>query len=132
MHPTCLPVFIWLKVAKAERPEFSLVLESMAEAICALPSEPSPSSSSSVAAVDTLRPPVLQPGVGADPFHPDVEAHCEETPVDSPLAAPESKETKTQNSRGAGHPPATKSWSWATPESHTLSGHPEVSRGKGE
>lgn len=119
-------------MAKADRPEFSLVLESMAEAICALPGETSPPSSSSVAGVDILRPPVLQPGVRADPCHPDVEAHCEETPVDSPLAAPESKETKIQNSRGAGHPPATKSWSWTTPESHTPSGHPEVSRGKGK
>lgn len=109
-----------------------MVLESMAEAICALPGESSPSFSSSVAGVDTLRPSVLQPGVRADTFHPDVEPHCEEAPVDSLLAAPESKETKTQNSRGAGHPPATKSWSWATPESRTPSGHPEVSRVKSE
>lgn len=119
------------KVAKAERPEFSLVLESMAEAICALPEEPSPSSSSPVAGVDPLRSPVLQPGVRADTVNPDVEAHCEETPVDSPLATSESKESKIQNSRGAGHPLATKSRSWTTPESHTPSGHPEVSRAKG-
>ena len=109
-----------------------MVLESMAEAICALPEEPSPSPSSSVAGVDPLRTPVLQPGVGADTVNPDVEAHCEETPVDSPLATSESKESKTQNSGGAGHPLATKSWSWTTPESHTPSGHPEVSRGKGK
>lgn len=115
------------KVAKAEHPEFSLVLESMAEAICALPGEPSPSS---VAGVDTLRSPVLQPGVREDMLHPDVEGEREETPVDSPLAAPESKETKTQNPRGTGHPPATKSWSWTTPESHTPSGRTEVSRGR--
>lgn len=115
------------KVAKAEHPEFSLVLESMAEAICALPGEPSPSS---MAGVDTLRSPALQPGVREDMFHPDVEAHREETPMDSPLAAPESKETKTQNPRGTGHPPATKSWSWTTPESHTPSGRTEVSRGR--
>ncbi|GAB1287154.1 Phosphatidate phosphatase LPIN3 [Apodemus speciosus] len=119
------------KVAKAERPEFSLVLESMTEAICALPEEPSPSSSSSVAGVDPLRSPLLQPGVRADTVNPDVEVHCEETPVDSPLATSESKESKTQNSRSTGHPLATKSWSWTTPESHTPSGHPEVSRGKG-
>lgn len=119
-------------MAKAERPEFSLVLESMAEAICALPEEPSPSSSSPVAGVDPLRSPVLQPGVRADTVNPDVEAHCEETPVDSPLATSESKESKIQNSRGAGHPLATKSRSWTTPESHTSSGHPEVSRAKGE
>lgn len=109
-----------------------MVLESMAEAICALPEEPTPSSSPSEAGVDNLRPPVLHPGVRDDTFHPDVEAHCEETAVDSPLDAPESKETKTQNSRGAGHLPTTKSWSWTTPESHTPSGHPEVSRGKGK
>lgn len=115
------------KVAKAEHPGFSLVLESMAEAICALPGEPSPSS---MAGVDTLRSPALQPGVREDMFHPDVEAHREETPMDSPLAAPESKETKTQNPRGTGHPPATKSWSWTTPESHTPSGRTEVSRGR--
>ncbi|XP_038961442.1 phosphatidate phosphatase LPIN3 isoform X1 [Rattus norvegicus] len=115
------------KVAKAEHPEFSLVLESMAEAICALPGEPSPSS---MAGVDTLRSPALQPGVREDMFHPDVEAYREETPMDSPLAAPESKETKTQNPRGTGHPPATKSWSWTTPESHTPSGRTEVSRGR--
>lgn len=115
------------KVAKAEHPEFSLVLESMAEAICALPGEPSPSS---VAGVDTLRSPALQPGVREDMLHPDVEGQREETPMDSPLAAPESKETKTQNPRGTGHPPATKSWSWTTPESHTPSGRTEVSRGR--
>ncbi|XP_050999676.1 phosphatidate phosphatase LPIN3 isoform X1 [Acomys russatus] len=124
------------KVAKAERPESSMVLESVAEAICALPGEPSPSSSSSsssVAGVDTLRLPVLQPGARDDTFHPDAEAHSEGTLADSPLAAAatESKETKTQNPKGAGHPPATKSWSWATLESHVSSGRPEASRGKG-
>ncbi|XP_037061311.1 phosphatidate phosphatase LPIN3 isoform X2 [Peromyscus leucopus] len=121
------------KVAKAERLELSVVLDSMAEAIPALPGplEPGISSSSSVAGMDPLRLPLLQPAAGADTVHPDVETHCEGTLADSPLAAPESKETKTQNSRGAVHPPATKSWSWATLESHIPSGHPEVSKGKG-
>ncbi|XP_040588756.1 phosphatidate phosphatase LPIN3 isoform X2 [Mesocricetus auratus] len=121
------------KVAKAELLELSKVLDSMAEAISALPEEPEPStsSSSSVTGVDTLRPPVLPPRASTETAHPDAETHCEETLVDSPLAAPESKETKTQNSRGAGHPPATKSLSWTTLESHIPSGHPEGSKGKG-
>ncbi|XP_076427344.1 phosphatidate phosphatase LPIN3 isoform X3 [Peromyscus maniculatus bairdii] len=121
------------KVAKAERLELSMVLDSMAEAIYALPRplEPGISSPSSVAGMDPLRLPLQQPAAGADTVHPDVETHCEGTLADSPLAAPESKETKTQNSRGAVHPPATKSWSWATLESHIPSGHPEVSKGKG-
>uniref|UniRef100_A0A8C8U7T4 phosphatidate phosphatase n=1 Tax=Peromyscus maniculatus bairdii TaxID=230844 RepID=A0A8C8U7T4_PERMB len=121
------------KVAKAERLDLSVVLDSMAEAISALPGplEPGISSSSSMAGTDPLRLPLQQPAAGADTVHPDVETHCEGTLADSPLAAPESKETKTQNSRGAVHPPATKSWSWATLESHIPSGHPEVSKGKG-
>ncbi|XP_075819029.1 phosphatidate phosphatase LPIN3 isoform X1 [Microtus pennsylvanicus] len=119
------------KVAKTERHELSMVLDSMVEAISALPGEPDPSPSSSAAGVDISRPPMLQPVAREDTVLPDVETHCEETLVDSPLAARETKETKTQNSRGAGHPPATKSWSWATLESHIPSGHPDVSKGKG-
>nr|XP_048296895.1 phosphatidate phosphatase LPIN3 isoform X2 [Myodes glareolus] len=119
------------KVAKAERHELAMVLDSMAEAISALPGEPEPSPSSSEAGVDISRLPMLQPAAREDTVLPDVETHYEETLVGSPLAARETKETKTQNSRGAGHPPATKSWSWATLESHIPSGHPEVSKGKG-
>lgn len=119
------------KVAKTERHELSMVLDSMVEAISALPGEPDPSPSSSAAGVDISRLPTLQPVAREDTVLPDVETHCEETLVGSPLAARETKETKTQNSRGAGHPPATKSWSWATLESHIPSGHPEVSKGKG-
>ncbi|XP_026642997.1 phosphatidate phosphatase LPIN3 [Microtus ochrogaster] len=122
------------KVAKTERHELSMVLDSMVEAISALPGEPDPSPSSSAAGVDISRLPTLQPVAREDTVLPDVETlvpDCEETLVGSPLAARETKETKTQNSRGAGHPPATKSWSWATLESHIPSGHPEVSKGKG-
>ncbi|XP_057636800.1 phosphatidate phosphatase LPIN3 [Chionomys nivalis] len=119
------------KVAKAERHELSVVLDSMVEAISALPGEPEPSPSSSAAGVDISRLPMLQPVAREDTVLPDVDTHCEETLVGSPLAARETKETKTQNSRCAGHPPATKSWSWATLESHVPSGHPEVSKGKG-
>ncbi|CAO2577910.1 Phosphatidate phosphatase LPIN3 [Lemmus lemmus] len=119
------------KVAKAERHELSMALDSMMEAVSALPGEPEPSPSSSAAGVDISRPPMLQPAAREDTMLPDVETHCEETLVGSPLAARETKETKTQNSRSAGHPPATKSWSWATLESHIPSGHPEVSKGKG-
>ncbi|XP_055458350.1 phosphatidate phosphatase LPIN3 isoform X1 [Psammomys obesus] len=114
------------KVAKAERPEFSVDLKSVAEAICALSGEPSPPASSSVAGVDTLRLPVLQPGASTDE-----EVHCEGTLVESSLTAPESKETKSQNSKGASHPPATKSWNWTSPESHISSGRPGASREKG-
>ncbi|KAL1787099.1 phosphatidate phosphatase LPIN3 isoform X1 [Sigmodon hispidus] len=112
------------KVAKAERLELSTALESVAEAICALPEEPEPSasSSSSVAGVGTSTLPILQHVPRADIVHPD---------VDSPLATSESKETKTQNSRGPGHPPATKSRSWASLEHYIPSGHSEVSKGKG-
>lgn len=109
-----------------------MVLDSMAEAISALPGEPEPSPSSSEAGVDISRLPMLQPTAREDTVLPDVETHCEETLAGSPLAARETKETMTRNSRGAGHPPATKSWSWATLESHVPSGHPEVSKGKGE
>ncbi|XP_041526655.1 phosphatidate phosphatase LPIN3 isoform X2 [Microtus oregoni] len=119
------------KVAKAERHELSMVLDSMVEAISALPGEPDPSPSSSAAGVDMSRLPTLQPVAREDTALPGVETRCEETLVGSPLAARETKETKTQNSRGAGHPPATKSWSWATLESHIPSGHPDVSKGKG-
>lgn len=119
------------KVAKTERRELSVVLDSMVEAISALPGEPEPSPFSSAAGVDISRLPTLQPVAREDTVLPDVETHCEETLVDSPLAARETTETKTQHSRGAGHPPATKSWSWATLESHIPSGHPEVSKGKG-
>ncbi|KAM7326954.1 hypothetical protein ACRRTK_013321 [Alexandromys fortis] len=119
------------KVAKTERHELSVVLGSVVEAISALPGEPEPSPSSSAAGVDISRLPTLQPVAREDTVLPDVETHCEETLVGSPLAAQETKETKTQHSRGAGHPPATKSWSWATLESHIPSGHPEVSKGKG-
>ncbi|XP_050007164.1 phosphatidate phosphatase LPIN3 isoform X2 [Alexandromys fortis] len=119
------------KVAKTERHELSVVLGSVVEAISALPEEPEPSPSSSAAGVDISRLPTLQPVAREDTVLPDVETHCEETLVGSPLAAQETKETKTQHSRGAGHPPATKSWSWATLESHIPSGHPEVSKGKG-
>lgn len=121
-----------MKVAKAERPEFSMDLESMAEAICALSGEPSPPPSSSVAGVDTLRLPVLQPGARDNTFHPEEEEHCERTLVESSVAAPESKETKSQNSRVGGHPPATKSWSWTSLESHVSSGRPGASREKGK
>lgn len=119
------------KVAKTERHELSMVLDSLVEAISALPGEPEPSPSSSVAGVDISRLPMLQPVAREDTVLPDVETHCEETLVGSPLAAQETKETKTQNSSAAGHPPATKSWSWATLESHIPSGHPEVSKGEG-
>lgn len=119
-------------MTKTERHELSVVLDSMVEAISALPGEPEPSPSSSAAGVDISRLPTLQPVAREDTVLPDVEIHCEETLVGSPLAAQETKETKTQHSKGAGHPPATKSWSWATLESHIPSGHPEVSKGKGE
>ncbi|XP_038186821.1 phosphatidate phosphatase LPIN3 isoform X2 [Arvicola amphibius] len=119
------------KVAKTERHEMSVALDSLVEAISALPGEPEPSPSSSEAGVDISRVPMPKPVAREDTVLPDMETHCEETLVGSPLAARETKETKTRNSRGAGHPPATKSWSWATLESHIPSGHPEVSKGKG-
>uniref|UniRef100_A0A8C6QIC1 phosphatidate phosphatase n=1 Tax=Nannospalax galili TaxID=1026970 RepID=A0A8C6QIC1_NANGA len=115
------------KVAKAEHPEFSMVSESVAVVSSPLP-EGSSTPSSSVTGMDHLESPILEPGASGDLLHPEMEACCEGTLVGPTLAALESRETKTQSSRGAGHPPATKSWSWATLESHIP---PEFSRGKG-
>uniref|UniRef100_A0A8C5K5D5 phosphatidate phosphatase n=1 Tax=Jaculus jaculus TaxID=51337 RepID=A0A8C5K5D5_JACJA len=117
------------KVAKAEWPESSVVPEGGTKASSPLLEGPG-TSSISVAGLDPSGPPILPSGANAD-LHHDVESHCRETLVALSLPAPESKGTKAQESRGAGHPPATKSWSWATLESSTPSGWPEVSRGKG-
>uniref|UniRef100_F1SDV3 phosphatidate phosphatase n=1 Tax=Sus scrofa TaxID=9823 RepID=F1SDV3_PIG len=87
------------KVGKAEWPASSMV--------------PDGSSRTASPPQGVLRPPILQTGAGTGLPQPDMGAP---TLVDPPLPTPEGEETKIQSSRDTGHPPASKSWSWAALE----------------
>uniref|UniRef100_A0A8C9QBL6 phosphatidate phosphatase n=1 Tax=Spermophilus dauricus TaxID=99837 RepID=A0A8C9QBL6_SPEDA len=115
------------KVAKAERPESTVVPPGGAGTISALQKVPS-TSCSSVAAVDPSGSPILQTGAGAGLL---VESQWTETLLAPPLPTPESEETKTQSSGDAGLSPDSKSWSWATLEGPVPARQPEASVGKG-
>ncbi|KAM8774035.1 phosphatidate phosphatase LPIN3 isoform 2-T2 [Rhynchonycteris naso] len=89
------------KVAKAERPVFSMVPDSSTEA--ALPQ--------------------------GQPRTPDLQPNAEvPAPVGPPLPAPEREKTKTQKSRDLSL--ASKSWSWAALEGPAHTGQPEGVSGK--
>ncbi|XP_047296344.1 phosphatidate phosphatase LPIN3 isoform X6 [Homo sapiens] len=116
------------KVARAERPESSVVLEGRAGATSPPRGGPSTPSTSVAGGVDPLGLPIQQTEAGAD-LQPDTE---DPTLVGPPLHTPETEESKTQSSGDMGLPPASKSWSWATLEVPVPTGQPErVSRGKG-
>lgn len=115
------------KVAKAERPESSVVPQGGARTTSTLQEVPS-TSCPSVAAGDPSGSPILQTGAGAGLL---VESQWTETLVVPPLPTPESEETKTQSSRDAGLSPSSKSWSWTTLEGPVPPGQPEASGGKG-
>nr|XP_008015391.1 phosphatidate phosphatase LPIN3 isoform X1 [Chlorocebus sabaeus]XP_008015398.1 phosphatidate phosphatase LPIN3 isoform X1 [Chlorocebus sabaeus] len=116
------------KVARAERPESSMVLEGRAGATSPSRGGPSTPSTSVAGSVDPSGPPIQQTEAGAD-LHPDTE---DPTLVGPPLHTPETEETNTQSSGDMGLPPASKSWSWATLEGPVPTAQPErVSRGKG-
>ncbi|XP_063558430.1 phosphatidate phosphatase LPIN3 isoform X6 [Gorilla gorilla gorilla] len=116
------------KVARAERPESSVVLEGRAGATSPPRGRPSTPSTSVAGGVDPLGLPIQQTEAGAD-LQPDTE---DPTLVGPPLHTPETEETKTQSSGDMGLPPASKSWSWATLEVPVPTGQPEsISRGKG-
>ncbi|KAM5246736.1 phosphatidate phosphatase LPIN3 isoform 2-T2 [Ctenodactylus gundi] len=118
------------KVAKAERPESSMISENGTGATSSLQKEPS-TSSSSVPGVSPLESSPLPTGDNADLLQTDVEFHWRET-VGSPcLSIPENEETKMQSPSDASLPPVSKSWSWTTLEGPLPTRQPEVSRGKG-
>uniref|UniRef100_A0A8D2DK48 phosphatidate phosphatase n=1 Tax=Sciurus vulgaris TaxID=55149 RepID=A0A8D2DK48_SCIVU len=118
------------KVAKAGWPESSVVPPGGAAATPPLQEVPS-TSCPSVAAVDPSASPILQTGAGAGLLQPDVESPWTGAPVAPSLPTPESEDPKTQSSREAGLPPASRSWSWATLEGSVPTGQPEASGGKG-
>ncbi|XP_047397266.1 phosphatidate phosphatase LPIN3 isoform X2 [Sciurus carolinensis] len=125
-----LPMFVCLKVAKAGWPESSVVPPGGAAATPPLQEVPS-TSCPSVAAVDPSGSPILQTGAGAGLLQPDVESPWTGALVAPSLPTPESEDPKTQRSREAGLPPASRSWSWATLEGPVPAGQPEASGGKG-
>ncbi|MBZ3882237.1 Phosphatidate phosphatase LPIN3 [Sciurus carolinensis] len=118
------------KVAKAGWPESSVVPPGGAAATPPLQEVPS-TSCPSVAAVDPSGSPILQTGAGAGLLQPDVESPWTGALVAPSLPTPESEDPKTQRSREAGLPPASRSWSWATLEGPVPAGQPEASGGKG-
>ncbi|XP_045375334.1 phosphatidate phosphatase LPIN3 isoform X1 [Camelus bactrianus] len=112
------------KVGKAEWPESSMVPDGSSRT--ASPPQEVPSTPSTP--VDPAGPPVLQTGAGAD-LQPVTEVPAL---VGPPLPTHEREETKTQRSRDAGLPPASKSWSWVALEAPAPTRQPEgVSRRKG-
>ncbi|KAF6284520.1 lipin 3 [Rhinolophus ferrumequinum] len=116
------------KVAKAEWPVSSTVPDGSTGAASAPQGEPS-TASTSVTGVDPSGALLLPAGAGTDLLQPDMEVPALAGPL---LTIPERTETKTQRSRGTGHPPASKSWSWAALEGPAPTGQPEgSSRGKG-
>ncbi|KAL0595006.1 Phosphatidate phosphatase LPIN3 [Plecturocebus cupreus] len=117
------------KVARAEQPKSSMVLEGRAEATSPPRGGPSTPSTSVAGSVDPLEHPILQTEAGPDLLQLDTE---DPTLVGPPLHTPETEETKTQSSGDVGLPPASKSWSWATLEDPVPTRQSErVSRGKG-
>ncbi|XP_062948418.1 phosphatidate phosphatase LPIN3 isoform X2 [Cynocephalus volans] len=121
---------VWpLKAAKAEQPKPSMVPEGSAGATTSPLQEGPSTTSSSVAGVDPLGPPILQMGSCTDLLQPGTEDSILVGPL---LPTLEREESKTQHSGDAGLPPASKSWSWATLEGPTPTGQPEgAPKGKG-
>ncbi|XP_006144205.1 phosphatidate phosphatase LPIN3 isoform X1 [Tupaia chinensis] len=111
------------QVAKAERPESSMVPECSTKA-ASLPGGPS-TPSVSMAHMDPLGPSILQPGAGTDLLQPELKPYLSETLVGSPLPTPESEEAKTLSSKDTGVLPISKSQSWAAQQPK------RASRGKG-
>ncbi|XP_037354780.1 phosphatidate phosphatase LPIN3 [Talpa occidentalis] len=98
------------KVAKAERPESSVLLDDHLGAASPCQGE-SCSPPAAGAGVGPSGPPTLQTGTGTDLLQlktetPALEGHCPRVP--------ERLETRTQSSRDMHPPPALKSWSWTT------------------
>uniref|UniRef100_A0A5F4WGW7 phosphatidate phosphatase n=1 Tax=Callithrix jacchus TaxID=9483 RepID=A0A5F4WGW7_CALJA len=117
------------KVARAEQPKSSMVLEGRAGTTSPPRGGPSTPSTSVAGSVDPLEHPILQTEAGPDLLQLDTE---DPTLVGPPLHTPETDETKTQSSGDVGLPPASKAWSWATPEDPVPTRQSErVSRGKG-
>ncbi|XP_017367351.1 phosphatidate phosphatase LPIN3 isoform X1 [Cebus imitator] len=117
------------KVARAEQPKSSMVLEGRAGATSPPRGGPSTPSTSVAGSVDPLEHPILQTEAGSDLLQLDTE---DPTLVGPPLHTPETEETKTQSSGDVGLLPASKSWSWATLEDPLPTRQSErVSRGKG-
>ncbi|XP_032150819.1 phosphatidate phosphatase LPIN3 isoform X2 [Sapajus apella] len=117
------------KVARAEQPKSSMVLEGRAGATSPPRGGPSTPSTSVAGSVDPLEHPILQTEAGPDLLQLDTE---DPTLVGPPLHTPETEETKTQSSGDVGLPPASKSWSWATLEDPVPTRQSQrVSRGKG-
>lgn len=117
------------KVARAEQPKSSMVLEGRAGATSSPRGGPSTPSASVAGSVDPLEHPILQTEAGPDLLQLDTE---DPTLVGPPFHTPETEETKTQSSGDVGLPPASKPWSWATLEDPVPIKHSErVSRGKG-
>lgn len=116
------------KVGKAEWPASSMVPDGSSRTASppqGVLSIPSPSAS--VVGVDPAGPPILQTGAGTGLPQPDMGAP---TLVDPPFPTPEGEETKIQSSRDTGHPPASKSWSWAALEAPHPTGRPEGISGR--
>ncbi|KAK2110002.1 Lipin-3 [Saguinus oedipus] len=112
------------KVARAEQPKSSMVLEGRARATAPPWGGPSTHSTSVAGSVDPLEHPILQTEAGPDLLQLDTE--------DPPLHTPETDEIKTQSSGDVGLPPASKSWSWAISKDPVPTRQSErVSRGKG-
>ncbi|XP_012310426.2 phosphatidate phosphatase LPIN3 isoform X1 [Aotus nancymaae] len=117
------------KVARAEQPKSSMVLDGRAGATSPPRGRPSTPSTSVAGSVDPLEHPILQTEAGPDLLQLDTE---DPTLVGPPLHTPETEKTKTQSSGDVGLPPASKSWSWATLEDPVPTRQSErVSRGKG-